>query len=94
MLEIFVDNPVGIGAFLFVGICILIIWKLIHYLSNKSSNTRAIEFLFFSEYSVDSSYENKRKLFKRRQNLLSRIILILLLIFVILEFIFPTNLTA
>gem|GEM_PF-7011655 len=83
-MEYFLLNNSKLISLLFLIVVIgLFIWKCIHFSQNKTGKTSAPGFIFFSEYSIINSVDERRRNFKRTQNNYTRYILLLIVVTII-----------
>lgn len=66
----------------------LIIFKTVHFLKNKNYNWKTYHWIYFSEYNIKGSTSSDRAKLKKKQNLFSLIILIVLVIDLVIMLLF------
>jgi len=67
---------------------LLIVIKTVHFVKNKNYNWKAYHWIYFSEYNIKGSTSSARGKLKRKQNLFSLTIFIVLIIDLVIMLLF------
>jgi len=67
---------------------LLIVIKTVHFVKNKNYNWKVYHWIYFSEYNIKGSTSNDRAKLKKKQNLFSLIILLVLVIDLVVMLLF------